>query len=376
VQLYRGSPRSLPVYTLGSGETLTLAFDLLTDRTRPLSVSFAHADRTWRRDLSPSQYMASFSNDTIVDYRRSQGTGVPYVHYRYTFPNDDIRFRISGNYIVRVTEQGRPDAVLFERVFFIDETTGALDLRGESLVVTGQRQPSIRPVARFTPPDALRGDPFGYDVCFVRNGRWNGARCSSRPLLAERPALLFELDRRDAFAPRALSYALDLSALRPGGEIERIDRSTVPYCVLLQPDAAQFPDTDVLQNSQLGGPEVEAAGRLEPDITAEYVRTTFAFVPPNEQPLTRAPVLRGTFTDPPPARGPSLRWVARRQRYEGAVLLKQGRYRYEYELRAADRASLRRQAAPVTSDVYTTFVYYRDPSRNTDRLLSVGAFRP
>lgn len=375
VQLYAGDPGTLPVATLGSGETLTLAFDLLADRGRALSISFAHADRTWRRDLSTPQYMESFSNDTILEYTRSRGTQVPYVHYRYTFPNDDIRFRVSGNYIVRVAEQGRPDNVLFERPFFIDESGGSLSLGSESIIVTGQRQPSVRPVARFTPPDALRGNPFGYNVCFARNALWSQSRCAERPLLAERPALRFELDRQAAFAPRALSYTLDLRALRPGGDIDRIDRSGAPFRVVLEPDAAQFPDAG-FRNGPLAGPAVDAFGRSEPDVTAEYVRTTFALVPPNEQPLRQPPILRGTFNGPSPKDQHALQWRAQRQRYEGDVLLKQGRYQYEYQLDAATRNALQRQTASFAADVYTTFVYYRDVSPATDRLLSVGTLRP
>ena len=376
IQVYAGTPRELPIATLGSGETLTLAFDLMGHDTRPLSISFHHADRTWTRDLSTSQFMESFATDLLTEYRRSQGTQEPYVHYSYSFPNDDIRFRISGNYVLRVTEQGNPDAVLFERPFFIDESAGTLNVGGESVVVTGQRQPSLRPVARFTPPDALGGNSFDYNVCFVRNGRWTRTRCSERPRLMERPALLFELERRNAYAPRALAYSVDLSNLRVGGDIEQVDRSTSPYRVLLEPDAAQFPDLGLLFNGQVLGPDVRAFGRSNPATTAEYVRTTFAFVPPNEQRLPRPPALRGTFSDPPPASGRSMTWVPTRQRYEGEVLLKQGRYQYTYATDASTRALTQRQSASIADDIYTTFVYYRDVSRNTDRLLSVGTLRP
>lgn len=376
IQVYAGTPRDLPIATLGSGETVTLAFDLMGRDARPLSISFHHADRTWERDLSTSQFMESFATDLLTNYRRSQGTQQPYVHYTYTFPNNDIRFRISGNYILRVTEQGNPDAVLFERPFFIDESAGTLNVSGESVVVTGQRQPSLRPVARFTPPDALGGNSFDYNVCFVRNGEWTRTRCSERPGLMERPALLFELERSNAYAPRALAYGVDLSNLRAGGDIERVDRSTSPYQVLLEPDAAQFPDLGLLFNGQVLGPDVGAFGRSNPATTAEYVRTTFAFVPPNEQRLPRPPALRGTFGDPPPSPGVSMTWVPSRQRYEGDVLLKQGRYQYAYETDAATRALTQRQSASMTDDIYTTFVYYRDLSRNTDRLLSVGTLRP
>jgi hypothetical protein len=376
IQLYSGSERSLPILPMTSDQPLTLEFDLMAQSGRPLSIYFEHADRQWRRDLSPSRYMESFVDDQLVDYRASRGTDLPYVHYTYRFPNDDIRFRISGNYIVRVTEQGRPDEVLFERAFFLTEDAGSLTIEGENVVVTGQQQPSFRPIARFTPPNALRGNPFGYAVCFVRNGRLDASRCSTRPRLAQQPELAFEVDRRDAFAPRALNYAVDLSNLDGGGPIERVDRSATPFRVLLEPDFARFADDPFTPplNGQIVVKDA-SRGRLDPQLTAEYVRTTFALVPPNEQPVNGEVRLFGSFTGMRPDPDLRLSWVADRGRYEGEVLLKQGLYEYQYQSTDAALEKELRQTASLSSDVYTTFVYYDDPSENTDRLLTVQQFR-
>ena len=376
IQLYQGSERALPIARLQSGEQLTLEFDLMAQAGRPLTVTFEHADRTWRRDLSPSRFLESFTDDRLTDYRPSRGTDVPYVHYTYAFPNDDIRFRLSGNYILRVTEQGEPDEVLFERAFYLTENTGALTLGGESVVVTGQQQPSFRPVARYTPPPPLRGSPFGYTACFVRNGRLGAPRCAARPRLAQQPELAFELDRSEAFAPRALSYAVDLSTLQSGGAIERVDRSVSPFRVLLEPDFARFADDPITPplNGQIA---VRSAigGRLDPQLTAEYVQTTFALVPPDEQPVRGEVTLFGSFTGMQPDPDLRLAWVPERGRYEGDVLLKQGQYEYQYRSTNAALEEELRQTASLASDTYTTFVYYEDTSENTDRLLTVQSFR-
>ncbi|PSQ70929.1 MAG: hypothetical protein BRD31_03250 [Bacteroidetes bacterium QH_2_64_26] len=80
VQLYRGDDeRSLPVITLNSDEALTLEFDLMELQGRPLSVYFEHADRTWQRDLSPSQALESFHQRKLClarDRARSTRLGV------------------------------------------------------------------------------------------------------------------------------------------------------------------------------------------------------------------------------------------------------------------------------------------------------------
>jgi len=377
VQLYRGeNERNLPITSLQSPEPLTLEFDLMEQQGRPLSVYFVHANREWKRDLSPSQTLESYHDDRLVDYRGSQGTEVPYVHYEYRFPNDDIRFRVSGNYILRVTEQGRRDSVLFERPFFISDETGDLQLGAEALMVPGQRQRPLRPSARYNPPAALRGDPFGYTVCFVRNGRLPDTRCQGRPLLAQQPRLEFELDRDEAFAPITADYTVDLGDLRTGAKIERTNRTVSPLEVLLEPDYAQFSgrDLDAALNGQI---VVKAAvdGRAAPALTAEYVETTFAFVPPREQPLAGRVVVAGSFSGMNPAQGTRMEWRPLRGRYEGEILLKQGLYQYFYhtpDIRLRD--AVRRSQAHIQS-IYTSFVYYEDPSVGTDRLLRVNSVR-
>ncbi|MEO0560246.1 MAG: type IX secretion system plug protein domain-containing protein, partial [Bacteroidota bacterium] len=65
IQLYESSQEvSLPVITLGSGETLTLAFDRLTDEgPEGVEVTFRHTDREGNSDLLPTEYLTGFDRD-------------------------------------------------------------------------------------------------------------------------------------------------------------------------------------------------------------------------------------------------------------------------------------------------------------------------
>lgn len=376
VQLYRtGDETNLPVVVLDESGTLTLAFDLMAEEGRPLTVSFHHADRTWTRDLSPSRVLETYHDDRLSDYESSLGTTLPYVHYTYKFPNDDIQFQLSGNYILRVTERGQRDSVLFERPFFVSEQTGRLQAGGEAFAPAGQQQPSVRPVARFDPPPELSGNAVGYAACFVRNGRVSDVRCQDRAQLA-RPQLGFELSREEAFAPTTANYTVDLGNLRAGNSIMRTDRTRSPIQVLLEPDYAQFGgggDFEASLNGQIVVTEA-VRGRSEPALSAEYVETTFAFVPPNEQPLTGGVLVTGSFSGMDPARGIEMEWQPDRSQYEGTVLLKQGRYQYFYQSPDARLERTLRSAQSRFRNSYATFLYYRDVSRGTDRLLRVGTF--
>ncbi len=369
VQLYAGaSERQLPVLPLRGRRQLTLEFDLLESTGRPLSIHFYHADRSWEKDLTPAEYMASFQDDNLLTYTRSRGTVVDYTHYTYQFPNDDIQFRVSGNYILRVTEQGRLDDVLFEQPFYVTESAGVMAVRVDNVPISGQRSPSDVPSAQFTPPPALRGTPFQYQTCFVRNGRLDTARCTDQPRLVQQPTLGFELYRNRVFRPTTADYFLDLSALRTGGAIENTDRTTTPARVRLEPDYAQFPGRMALGDPLYGQVVVDGAVRSvgEPDVEADYARVQFSFVPPNELPLRGALQLGGTF-----AGSTRMRWRPERGRYEGDILLKQGLYEYYYESDDPALQEALRRSLPPARDRYTAFVYYTDRVLNTDRLLAV-----
>lgn len=378
IQLYRGDDEgSLPVVSLDGGTALTLEFDLMEQEGRPLSVYFQHADRTWQRDLTSSQTLESFQDDRLVDYESSRGTEVPYVHYRYRFPNDDISFRISGNYVLRVTERGRRDSVLFEQPFFVAEEAGGLKLRGESIVVPGQRQQSLRPIARFLPPSEIRGDPFGYTTCFVRNGRLADTRCEERPLLIRQPELEFELSREYAYAPSTAGYELDLSALRSTSQIARVDRSQSPYRVTLDADYARFGGNP--SSATYNGQSIVRAvlnDFRDPAVQGEYVETTFAFVPSSAQPYNRPFSIAGSFSDMDPTRGTTMEWNPARERYEGTVLLKQGRHQYFYSTSDPAFSKQVRENQDRGRSTFSAFVYYNDDRRNTDRLLRVRGFSP
>jgi hypothetical protein len=374
VQLHRaGDERELPILPLGSGATLALDFDLMSSNGRPLTVYFYHADRTWQRDLVPAEYMTTFQNDNLFNYTPSRATDIPYTHYTYRFPNQNVGFRISGNYILRVTEQGREDEPLFERPFFVSEQATSLEFALDNVIVSGQSFAAVQPIALFTPPPDIQANIFSYNVCFVRNGRFGQARCVDNPSLHQQPALRFYLDPQGAFPSEGADYFLDLGNIRVGPHIAATDLSQSPFLVTLEPDFAKFSGSglDPLLNGQ---PVVAQAvdDVPEPQTNGEYVRVEFSYVPPNEQALPGEVYVIGSFNGWKAAPANKLRWVAARSRYEGSAVMKQGQYEYRYHLTSSRARQTVGTSLPRPDNLYMAFAYYDDIRLNTDRLLAVN----
>jgi len=371
VQLHAGSGEtSLPIVQLGSGLTIRLAFDLMTTRGRPLTVYFYHADREWKRDLIPSEYLSIFHRDDLIDYRSSGATFVDYVHYEYEFPNSTIDFRMSGNYILRVSERGNEDEILFERPFFVSEQSTPMDMRLDNVLVAGRQFSSIQPIVRFTPPD-LTTNIFDYSVCFLRNSWYELSRCVENPSLDVRPDIQYYLEPRDSFGPRSSSYYLNLSDVRPGGRVERIDQNAIPWSVTMEPDYSNLGASGIspfLNGQSVIREGVRSVG--DPDHAAEYVAVTLRLVPPNEQRAAGRIFVAGSFSNWVVQERNELFWNAGSGWYEGEVLMKQGQHEYRY---FSNDSSLQQRldgGMPQVQNMFTTFIYLDDISIQSDRLIA------
>ena len=373
VQLYReGDELALPIVSMGTGEQLVLSFDRVGETVgQPLSVFFYHLDREGRRDLSPVEYLDGFTTGEIRDYRSSLGTRIEYVHYRYTFPNADISFRISGNYVVRVTELGREDAVLFERAFFVTEERAEVDLVIGTGTLFGGGGSVLQPIARLTPDADLNGQLFDYSVCFARNGQIGATRCADDASLVSQALYQYELPRRAAFPVDGPLYQADIGELRPGRDVDRVDFTTDPFQVVLAQDYARF-GSDFVAAALTGQSVVRSVASTvqQPTIGAEYVDTFFTYVPDDERELEGPVILSGAFNGWSVDPAYAMRWNEEERTYTATLLLKQGTYLYRYAVADPEERELRERERGVGREsLYTALVYFRDVSLGTDRLV-------
>ncbi|MDZ4699436.1 MAG: DUF5103 domain-containing protein [Rhodothermales bacterium] len=359
-----------PTIALGSADRLELKFDLLEPAGRPLSVFFYHADAAWERDLTPSEYLAGFHRDQLINFTPSRATDVPYTHYVYRFPSDAVSFLLSGNYILRVTEQGMEDEVLFERPFYVTEQAVALELGVENMIMSDRGFSAVQPSAAFLPSPALQPGAYDFQVCFVRNGRFEAPRCSEQPRLYQSPALQFYLEPDQAFEPITSDYFLDLSALRVGNQLARVAFDEAPFRVTLEPDYARFPGNPLAPflrgQTVIAGAVTDVAN---PDVSAQYVNVGFRFVTDSGRPIDGGVSLSGSFNGWDDRLATRMTWNEAEGHYEADRLLKQGQYEYRY---IAGDNRLPRGTVPRPENLYTALVYFSDIHLQTDRLLAIG----
>ncbi len=91
------------VITLGTDDWVTISFDYLTHDYHRFKYNVLHCNADWTpSDLFEVDYINGFNGQPIESYDNSINTTMLYTHYQFDLPNDDIQFKVSGNYKVEI----------------------------------------------------------------------------------------------------------------------------------------------------------------------------------------------------------------------------------------------------------------------------------
>lgn len=363
-----------PILQLYGDTTLEIEFDELADDRSYLRYSVTHCNADWQPSgLVDSEILDGFNQGDIDDAEFSRMSYTRYVHYRIILPNQDFRFKVSGNYLLKVYRDDDPDTTLLQARFMVDEA--AADVSGEILFATDRdyRDRHQQLAIQVDVTDAKVRDPFNDLIVTVnQNGRYDNEVTLRQPLRAMGDKAFYEHDPKLIF-PGGNNYRRieTISTTVPTMGVEFVEFNDPYYHATLTPDGSRADQSYVYDLNLHGNYLIRERDSDRSDIDADYIVTHFALEIPRIP--GKSIFIDSDMTDRRFSPESLMVWNEATQRYERTMLLKQGAYSYQYlTVGPGDKSG---STADIEGDsyqtrnVYLVKVYHRRPTERFDRLL-------
>ncbi len=376
-----GDMLSLPIINLNSNAKLLLSFDDLNDDVTDYFYTLTLCNADWSpAQLDELEYLEGFNGERISEYEFSFNTLKNYTHFELRLPNDDIRWTVSGNFLVNVYEDNDDETLVITRRFMV----------AESIMVTSAQTVSAAIVSKSNTHQEIdfivnhKGIEINnprkdISAAVLQNGRWDNAITDLKPSLIKGYDLIFDFQDKVIFPAGKEFRYLDIRTFRYLGEnIADIYRSGEYYDVMLFKEEPR-----VFKNFQSykdinGDFIIEHKEEKNPDLEGDYASVFFSLGVSQEY-FDSEVYIVGKLTDWQVKKEFKLAYNPTVSAYVGRALLKQGYYNYYYVEVPAESNTFSHENIEgdwfETNNKYTVLVYYRPFGARHDLLVSTQTIR-
>lgn len=373
----RNVPLSLPVIKLGSNEQLQLRFDELDAEYQDYTYTVIHCDRNWNpSDIPQQEYLDGFLKETILNYDFSFNTVQQYIHYSFAFPNQNMRIKLSGNYVLLVYKDFDREKPIITRRFRVYENLVQLETRVRLPMIINQRRTHHQIDVVLNHPDFdIRNPLLDVALHIQQNYRWDNIKTDMKPIFIKDKQLVYNNMGDVTFEGSNEFRWIDIRSLRYQPEnVTNIwyDPDSQKNHVFLLPDKVfnkdhyrTFPDIN-------GAFSIDVREGNDPTRDADYALVHMQLR--YENPILDGGLyLFGGLTDWQIKPQHRLEYNYRDKMYETSINLKQGYYNYQY---IYVRDGTTEGETEVTEgsffdarQIYTFYVYHQQMGSRYDRLI-------
>ncbi len=383
VQLHESTYDANPaVLQFNSGEQLELSFDDLQADKKTYSISFVHCNANWEpSNLVSAEYMNGFFEANFLNYTFSTNTIQKYTHYSILFPQSNMNFSKTGNYIAYVYEDNSKDKIVITKRFMIYETKVTVTATTRQANGNDEQYEKQHIDFKIQAGTYDITNPYtDMKVILTQNYRWDNAVNDIKPTFNSIKELTYSLDDKSTFNGGNEFRYFDTRSLRTYTErINNITRdSSYIYHIELKRDELRTFKSYSFYNDLNGGFLIKNQDMAtNADTEADYAWVHFFLPYDNAQAAGNFYVL-GKLTEWRLNKTNRMIYNYKKLGYECDMFIKQGYYNYTYvfledEKKGGDE-SLTEGNHWETENEYAIYVYHRQRGTYYDQLIAIKHF--
>ena len=372
-----GEKFGLPIMELTGSTGLKVNFDQMSRESHSYSYKIIHCNADWTSsNLNSNEYLSGFTTANITDIATSLNTTWLYTHYSFLIPNNDMGFKISGNYVVIIYEDNKVENPIAQACFSIVEPRVSISatVRGNTdTELSGRLQQLDFEVALngYTVRDAASE----VKIVVKQNNRIDNQVTGLQPTYFTSSGLRYINNKELIFEGGNEYHRFDISSVYAAGEGVSSIRFTNPtYDAFLNDNKIQTTKSYTYDQDVNGKFVVNMQNAQDDNTEADYMMVHFNL--PAKQPFFDGQLyLGGEFNYNQMNDEVRLKYDGKTESYVQTVLLKQGGYNYQYWFvpKGESKASPERVDGSFwqTKNEYTIYIYNRPFGERYDKLIGV-----
>lgn len=369
---------AMPVINLNSGEQLELHFDDIDNYPKNYFYTYELCNADWTTaQWSPFDYIKGFQQNRLSQYRVSSIAQTQYVHYQAMLPERNAIPSRSGNYLLKVFQDGDTAKLLFTKRFYVVEQKAgiAAQLQQPFDFQLSKTHQKIQLAVNTMQLNIM--NPQQIKTVILQNSRWDNAAINLQPSFVRGNLLEYNAEQ-DCVFPAGKEYRwIDLQSFRfESDRVQSIDRTVRPVEIKVKQDVVRNSLRYLLYRDLNGFSEIKSTEPINPWWQSDYAAVEFRLAPDKGIPFAGKQVfLMGELTGNQLGDTSLMQFDANAGVYTKKLWLKQGYYSYTYATRDIGKNPGKADPALTegnyweTENTYSILVYYRALGGRHDELV-------
>ena len=356
------------------GEKLELSFDDINAVENIYSFKIEHCDYNWNiSNLAPTELIDGYAQDRIRNFENSFNTLQPYTHYQVQIPNQNLRIKISGNYVISVLDED--NNIVFIRRFIIY-------LPKVNVGVTAHRSRDIASInekhnVQFVINNQnlrINNPNEEIKVTLYQNGDWNSGIRNIKPKYIRGSQLLYNyVDKISYWGNNEFLYFDTKDVRNATNNIAKVRLDNI-FNTYLYGDRARGKKAYLFNPDVNGNFVLRTINSDDVDLEGDYTFVHFNLK--YEENFDNDGIyIYGNFNDWQVTDENRMIYNKQTKHYEASLLLKQGFYNYTYvTVDKNHRINTHKIEGSFyqTENNYTVIVYFKKYGELYDQVIGMG----